>query len=83
MEDHGQRVAAHYNARKDKDLGRRRESPIFHLKAFNNWIKSVLFQLYVQPGEQALDVACGKGGDLKKWANARIRSLVGLGTDLI
>lgn len=78
--DHGVQVAAHYNARKNQDLGRRRESPIYHLKAFNNWIKAILFQKYVRPGERALDIACGKGGDLKKWANARIQSLVGLGT---
>lgn len=70
---------AHYNARKDQNEACRRDSPIFHLKAFNNWIKIILFHTYVRQGQNALDVACGKGGDLKKWAHTGIESLLGLG----
>lgn len=65
--DH-QVVAAHYNERKNEGRQTRRASPIYHLRQFNNWLKSVLINLHTRPGYSVLDLCCGKGGDLQKWA---------------
>lgn len=60
-------VANHYNSRRQVGVKERINSPIYHMKNFNNWIKSMLFRQFVRRGDVALDVACGKGGDLLKW----------------
>ncbi|KAK8489451.1 hypothetical protein V6N12_025299 [Hibiscus sabdariffa] len=60
------------NARTNQTLEEREASPIIHLKKLNNWIKSVLIQLYARRGDAVLDLACGKGGDLIKWDKAKI-----------
>ncbi|URE25821.1 mRNA cap guanine-N7 methyltransferase [Musa troglodytarum] len=72
------RVADHYSARSNQTLEEREASPIIHLKKLNNWIKSVLIQLYAHPKDAVLDIACGKGGDLIKWDKARIGYYVGV-----
>ena len=71
------RVAAHYNARPEAGVHARLESPIYPLRSFNNWVKSVLINNYCREGFNVLELACGKGGDLGKWQRARIRRLVG------
>lgn len=71
-------VADHYSARTNQTLEEREASPIIHLKKLNNWIKSVLIQLYAKRGDAVLDLACGKGGDLIKWDKARIGYYVGI-----
>ena len=35
-------VAKHYNELEEKGLEAREESQIFHMRSFNNWIKSML-----------------------------------------
>ncbi|KAJ1267540.1 hypothetical protein BS78_07G064300 [Paspalum vaginatum] len=72
------RVADHYSARSNQTLEERENSPIIHLKKLNNWIKSVLIQLYARPGDCVLDLACGKGGDLIKWDKAKVGYYVGV-----
>ncbi|CAD6246890.1 unnamed protein product [Miscanthus lutarioriparius] len=72
------RVADHYSARSNQTLQERESSPIIHLKKLNNWIKSVLIQLYARPGHCVLDLACGKGGDLIKWDKANVGYYVGV-----
>ena len=72
-------VAEHYNSKVDVGVERRRESTIIYLRSFNNWIKSVLIGRHVKRGENALDLGCGKGGDLFKWNKAKINKFVGLG----
>lgn len=74
-------VAAHYNERRGCGFGARRRSPIFHLRNFNNWVKATLIQQAtlradVVSGGSALDLCCGKGGDLFKWRAARVKRLV-------
>ncbi|KAF5176280.1 mRNA cap guanine-N7 methyltransferase [Thalictrum thalictroides] len=72
------KVADHYSARTNQTLEEREASPIIHLKKLNNWIKSVLIQLYTRPGDHVLDLACGKGGDLIKWDKAKVGYYVGI-----
>ncbi|XP_048600438.1 mRNA cap guanine-N7 methyltransferase 1-like isoform X2 [Brassica napus] len=54
------KVADHYSRRTNQTLEEREASPIIHLKKLNNWIKSVLIQLYARPDDAVLDLACGK-----------------------
>ncbi|KAK4439861.1 cap guanine-N7 methyltransferase 1 [Sesamum alatum] len=72
------KVADHYSSRTNQTLEEREASPIIHLKKLNNWIKSVLIQLYTKKGDAVLDLACGKGGDLIKWDKAKIGYYVGI-----
>lgn len=74
--DHEQ-VAGHYNARPQETRDSRRQSRIYHLRQFNNWLKFVLIDLHTRPGNSALDLCCGKGGDLNKWIMAGCTSYVG------
>lgn len=83
-------VAAHYNARPEVGVDKRGESPIFGLKAFNNWIKSVIITKHAHPAlrqspysapkdrlrGRVLDMGCGKGGDINKWQKANARYYV-------
>ncbi|KAM5542557.1 hypothetical protein V8D89_003518 [Ganoderma adspersum] len=85
-------VVEHYNARPDVGVAQRQESPIIGLKSFNNWVKSVLITKFAHPAfasspngrrgrgmrGRVLDMGCGKGGDLTKWAKANVAELVGL-----
>ncbi|KAI0328103.1 hypothetical protein GY45DRAFT_1029121 [Cubamyces sp. BRFM 1775] len=85
-------VVQHYNARPDVGVAQRQESPIIGLKSFNNWVKSVLITRFAHPALSAspsarrgtrmrgrvLDMGCGKGGDLTKWAKANVAEYVGL-----
>lgn len=85
-------VADHYNARPEVGIQQRQRSVIFGLKSFNNWVKSVLITRFAHPALQAsshtshrskgkgkvLDMGCGKGGDLTKWAKAQVREVVGI-----
>ncbi|XP_020522281.1 mRNA cap guanine-N7 methyltransferase 1 isoform X2 [Amborella trichopoda] len=76
--DLARKVAEHYSARTNQTLEEREASPIIHLKKLNNWIKSVLIQLYARRGDAVLDMGCGKGGDLIKWDKAQIGYYVGI-----
>ncbi|KAL9102302.1 MAG: hypothetical protein Q9163_002520 [Psora crenata] len=71
-------VRQHYNAvpQRGRDW-RKTDSRIKGLRSFNNWIKSTIIHKF-SPNEDArggdslnvLDIGCGKGGDLGKWAQA-------------
>jgi hypothetical protein len=71
-------VRSHYNARPDQGLRGRKESPIIQMRNFNNFIKARLIATCTPKEAKVLDIACGKGGDLLKWKQANIKSLVGL-----
>eukprot|EP00250_Pteridium_aquilinum_P032847 c4794_g1_i1 orf=283-1377(+) len=73
-----QLIADHYSNRSNQTVEEREASPIIHLKKLNNWIKSVLVQSYTKKGDSAIDIACGKGGDLIKWDKAKIGYYVGI-----
>ena len=57
-------VALHYSGRENQSVGQRQQSPIYHLRCLNNWVKSMLINAYVREKDRVLDFACGKGGDL-------------------
>ncbi|KAJ7063123.1 mRNA capping enzyme-domain-containing protein [Mycena amicta] len=82
-----------YNTRPEVGVVQRETSPIIGLKSFNNWVKSVLISRFSHPallaskvvgrGPRAgrgkvLDMGCGKGGDLTKWAKARVTEVFGV-----
>ncbi|CAD0196010.1 unnamed protein product [Chrysodeixis includens] len=81
---HSSVVAAHYNHLEEKGLKERFNSPIYYLRNFNNWVKSVLIQEYTDKIREkdygrslrVLDICCGKGGDLSKWQKARVEHVV-------
>lgn len=87
--DQNEAVRNHYDARKDQGLKKRNESPIFHLRNFNNWTKSILLKKYItasrrnefKPRQErhcfALDLCCGKMGDAPKWRIGNINCVVG------
>ncbi|KAL8936835.1 MAG: hypothetical protein Q9216_004720 [Gyalolechia sp. 2 TL-2023] len=70
-------VRHHYNTvpQRGRDW-RRTDSRIKGLRAFNNWVKSTVIHKFARPDEnvgqplRVLDIGCGKGGDLAKWAQA-------------
>lgn len=78
-------VASHYNELKEAGRNERFKSRIFHMRNFNNWIKSQLISEYLhriktsqRVGDhiRVLDMCCGKGGDLLKWEKAMITHLI-------
>ncbi|KAJ1370383.1 hypothetical protein KIN20_032095 [Parelaphostrongylus tenuis] len=79
-------VAEHYNSVQQQPIVGRVESRIFHMRNLNNWMKSELINevlaLLREESKSSLlrprvlDLACGKGGDLRKWKMANIESVV-------
>lgn len=78
-------VASHYNELKESGRKERIKSRIFHMRNFNNWIKSQLISEYLKRIKDSqrmgdpmrvLDMCCGKGGDLLKWEKAMITHLI-------
>ncbi|KAI8854924.1 guanine-N(7)-methyltransferase domain-containing protein [Chytridium lagenaria] len=77
-DDEASVVAPTYNSRPQVNVEKRKDSVIFHMKNFNNWIKSLLIGRYTRRGSKVLDFCCGKGGDLLKWVKAEVGDLVGV-----
>lgn len=73
-------VSRHYNERRDEGKRGRKASRIIRMRSFNNWVKSVLINLHTRPGYSVLDLCCGKGGDLTKWAKAKCAEYVACDT---
>lgn len=78
-------VADHYNQLENTGLRERSKSPIFYLRNFNNWVKSMLIGEFLHRlGDEnvsdarpvVLDMGCGKGGDMLKWRKGDIRHLI-------
>jgi mRNA (guanine-N7-)-methyltransferase len=80
------------NSRPDVGVVQRMGSPIIGLKAFNNWVKSVLITRFAHPTLQKstlsmqgnrrgkiLDMGCGKGGDISKWSKSRAAEVFFIG----
>ena len=70
-------IAHHYNNAKEDTEHTRQQSRIFHMRAFNNWIKSNIINEFIALAKEdnnarpddirILDIGCGKGGDLRKY----------------
>ncbi|KAJ2798302.1 mRNA cap guanine-N7 methyltransferase [Coemansia guatemalensis] len=71
-------VADHYNQRRQLGVQGRMHTKITGLRLFNNWIKSIMIREYAYRGCRVLDLGCGKGGDLRKWAIAGISEYIGM-----
>ncbi|XP_014599847.1 PREDICTED: mRNA cap guanine-N7 methyltransferase isoform X2 [Polistes canadensis] len=78
-------VAEHYNTLEETLLSQRNQSRIVYMRNFNNWIKSMLIDEYINKIKQnknrnsplkVLDMCCGKGGDLLKWKKKEISHLI-------
>jgi mRNA (guanine-N7-)-methyltransferase len=72
-------VTQWYNQLPDRGTEFRKKSPIFHLRNFNNWIKSILIGTYLGKcgsNPTVLDLCCGKGGDLLKWKKGKVGYLI-------
>jgi len=85
----GNVVAKHYDNLPERGREQRSESRIFHMRNFNNWIKSSLINEYMDklksvPSDtgkaklKVLDIGCGKGGDLLKWQRSGAAHVVGV-----
>lgn len=81
----GSTVAKHYNDISPITKESRKQSRIFHLRNFNNWIKSVVINEFLEKTRRrkrvsedlnVLDMACGKGGDILKWQKGRIDHII-------
>lgn len=71
-------MIAHYSARCNRTMEEREASPIIHLKKLHNWIKDILIGMHTRKGDEVLDMACGKGGDIPKWYKAEVKLYVGV-----
>ncbi|KAF2097714.1 guanine-N(7)-methyltransferase [Rhizodiscina lignyota] len=74
-------VREHYNNVPERGAKwRTTDSKITGLRVYNNWCKSVLINKAGHGTHRAnvLDIGCGKGGDLQKWAPQHIANYIGL-----
>uniref|UniRef100_A0A7S3JZR9 mRNA (guanine-N(7))-methyltransferase n=1 Tax=Aureoumbra lagunensis TaxID=44058 RepID=A0A7S3JZR9_9STRA len=68
-------TAANFYNQLDRRWESQANSQIYHLRRFNNWVKAELIKkgtelcrMRSDEPINVLDLACGKGGDLAKWA---------------
>lgn len=71
-------AAQFYNQLQRNATSDRADSLLFHMRAMNNWVKSILINEFAKRDDRVLDLACGKGGDLMKWAKRSISKYVGV-----
>eukprot|EP00866_Antonospora_locustae_P002451 jgi/Antlo1/2451/1617 len=78
MDSNQKRIKEHYDNIKDVGPEKREVMETINIRKMNNFIKSMLINEHVPENSTILDVGCGKGGDLKKFAARRIRRYYGL-----
>ncbi|XP_053207654.1 mRNA cap guanine-N7 methyltransferase-like [Panonychus citri] len=82
-------IATHYNRIEEKGIESRKESRIYYLRNFNNWVKAVIIAQALtkiqtmnerkdirNKSVTVLDIGCGKGGDLRKYRIHGVANLV-------
>jgi mRNA (guanine-N7-)-methyltransferase len=78
------RTKAHYNSktglaishRESKEL--RTKTEAFPLRKFHNEIKHALLMHFAYGKERLIDLGCGRGGDIWKWIDVRVKNVTGL-----
>lgn len=55
----------------------RSKSYFYNMRKFHNNIKRDLLNKYAHNVDNLLDLACGKGGDLQKWYDNKIKNIIG------
>ena len=81
----------YYDSKEAKKMEERETTETYNHRVFNNWVKSVLIDKYTNLVKDTyekdwdeklklsvLDIACGKGGDLRKWDLAGTRNYFGV-----
>ena len=71
-------VQSHYNHLATETKFQRQSDILLPVRCMHNWLKARLIQTYCTPGAHVLDVCCGKGGDLFKYAHLSIASYTGV-----
>ena len=70
-------VEVHYDSLQPPTCPRS-EGPAIQIKKFHNHMKRTLLNHFGIRAPKLLDLACGRGGDLRKWYDAGIKRVVGL-----
>ncbi|EEQ82659.1 hypothetical protein NCER_100590 [Vairimorpha ceranae BRL01] len=70
-------IKEHYN-KLVKNKQDRHKSAVANIRYANNFIKAIFIRMYAKQKMLVLDLGCGKGGDLKKFDNAKISEYYGL-----
>lgn len=71
-------IRRHYNERHSMSRQEREATRAYHIRNFNNFIKSMLFKIYLDGANSVLDFGFGKGGDLWKYEKTAIKEVYGL-----
>ncbi|EPR79987.1 mRNA capping enzyme [Spraguea lophii 42_110] len=75
---HTTEIAEHYNSIKSINKKERTQSKIINIRNMNNFIKSILIKKYTKADNSVLDIGCGKGGDIFKFAHQNIKYYTGI-----
>lgn len=75
---HMEHVRKHYNNQDYKGTQERVQTANYAIRKINNRIKTSLINEYLEKYSDVLDLACGKGGDVRKYCNKYVNFLYGL-----
>ena len=71
-------IQRHYDGVQTTSAAERAKGPLFLLKKYHNSVKRQLLSAYASRADALLDLCCGRGGDLQKWASCGIRHVTGV-----
>ena len=75
---HYDRQAGHGKGGRKKALQQRAKTVTYELKLFHNSRKRDLVHVCSGGTHAVLDLACGRGGDIQKWIDAKVETVVGI-----
>ena len=78
MEFNQEQIKKHYENAEGLGKKERELLETISVRKMNNFIKTVLINEHVPEESSILDIGCGKGGDLKKFAHRNILEYVGI-----